>query len=161
MRIIYCSLGSEEPGPRGLTYDESSVMYSLLWNQPSLYPSQNSYSLRHSNPLVRKGGQADAKTASTGLPLFYTDSLDQPLSEEEGERGSGGGEVRGGEAPEVIIEIHEEVYSFTGHPGMWSVCYGFTPPPPPPPPPASCHRAQMCSTECLHGAHRAEEQYTT
>ena len=152
MRIIYCSLGSGEPGPRGLTYDESSVMYSLLWNQPSLYPSQNSYSLRHSNPLVRKGGQADAKTASTGLPLFYTDSLDQPLSEEEGERGSEGGEERGGEAPEVITEIHEEVSSLVTQ--GCGLCVMASPP-------ASCHRAQMWSTECLRGAHRAEEQYTT
>ena len=74
--------GSDEPGPRGLTYDETSLVYSLLWNQPSLYPSQSSYSLRHTNPLVRRGGQAVVKTTSVGLPVFYTD---QPPSEEEEE----------------------------------------------------------------------------
>lgn len=93
-------------GPRGLTYGESSVMYSLLWNQPSLYPSQYSYSLRHSNPLVRKGGQADVKSSSVGLPIFYTDTEDDLLSEEEGEvRGEGEGDKEEG-----LTEITEEVY---------------------------------------------------
>lgn len=82
-------------------------MYSLLWNQPSLYPSQYSYSLRHSNPLVRKGGQADVKSSSVGLPIFYTDTEeDHLLSEEEGEvRGEGEGDKE-----EVLTEITEEVY---------------------------------------------------
>ena len=110
-----------------MSYDESSVVYSLLWNQPSLYPSQFSYSLRHSNPLVRKGGQAEVKTTSLGLPLFYADSPDLPLSEgeEEGKgegEGEGGGEGkesgRGGERKgesedelKFSSEIHEEVWS--------------------------------------------------
>ena len=106
-------------GPRGLSYEESSVVYSLLWNQPSLYPSQFSYSLRHSNPLVRKGGQAEVKTTSLGLPLFYTESPDLPLSEGEEEGGGERGGERGGEAErerrsqgeEELTEIHEEVWS--------------------------------------------------
>ena len=121
--LYFALSGGEEVGPRGLSYDESSVMYSLLWNQPSLYPSQFSYSLRHSNPLVRKGGQAEVKTASLGLPLFYTDSPDLPLSEGEEEGGGEGGGERKGEGEEsegkgesedglsFISEIHEEVWS--------------------------------------------------
>ena len=88
--------GSKEPGPRGLTYDETNVVYSLLWNQPYLQPSQYSYSHRHDNPLVRRGGQAEVKTASVGLPIFYTDSPDQPLSENESEGGSEIHEMVGG-----------------------------------------------------------------
>ena len=80
---VYSS-GNEEVGPRGLTYDETSVVYSLLWNQPSLYPSQLSYSQRHANPLVRKGGQAEVKTSGVGLPLFYTDSEGEGEEEEAG-----------------------------------------------------------------------------
>lgn len=94
--------GGEELGPRGLTYDETSVVYALLWNQPSLQPSQLGHSLRHGNPLVRKGGQAEVKTASVGLPLFYTHS------EGEGE-GEGGG--RGGEEGEPVSSEIREVVS--------------------------------------------------
>lgn len=80
-------------------------MYSLFWNQPSIYPSQYSHSLRHSNPLVRKGGAARFKSASVGLPIFYTETEDHPLSEEEGEVG-GEGE---GDKEEGLTEITEEV----------------------------------------------------
>lgn len=92
--------GSEVPGPRGLTYDESSVVYSLLWNQPSIYPSQYSYSLRHTNPLVRKGGQAEVKTTSIGLPLFYTETDDHLRHEEEEEE-----VVKEGARPEIREEV--------------------------------------------------------
>ena len=99
------------------------MVYSLLWNQPSLYPSQFSYSLRHSNPLVRKGGQAEVKTTSLGLPLFYADSPNLPLSEgeeegrseggSEGEESERGGERKGESEDELKFssEIHEEVWS--------------------------------------------------
>jgi hypothetical protein len=74
--------GSEEVGVRGLTYDETSVVYSLLWNQPSLRPSPYCYTGRRATPLVGKG----AKGKAVGLPLFYTASPDHPIRERD-ERG--------------------------------------------------------------------------
>ena len=101
--------GGGERGPRGLTYDETSLLYSLLWNQPSIQPSQYSYSSRRlDTTLVRRGGQAEVKTATLGLPIFYTDSPDHPLSEDE--TGEGGGEdgSSGG-----VTELHELVGGYT------------------------------------------------
>ena len=91
-------------GFRGLTYDETSVVYSLLWNQPSLQPSPYGYSSRRANPLVRRGAQAEIKTAGVGLPLFYTESPDHPISE-----GDEGGREREGNKSTLSTEIHEVV----------------------------------------------------
>ena len=102
MRLSFASSpGSEEVGPRGLTYDETSVVYSLLWNQPSLQPSPHSYSRRRANPLVRRGGQSTLKTTGVGLPIFYTESPDHPINE---------GDERGEET-----EIREAVCSLFTH----------------------------------------------
>ena len=90
------AVGGEEVGPRGLTYDETSLVYSLLWNLPALQPNPHGYSERRVNPLVRRGGQTHVRTTSIGLPLFYTDSPDQPItdSNERGREREGVTEIR-------------------------------------------------------------------
>ena len=126
-------LGTGETGPRGLTYDESSMIYSLLWNQPSMYPAQRTYSLRYANAVVRKGASASLRSAALGLPLFYSDSPNDNWGDEEEEGGEGdvgqgdedvgqgdeeeeGGEGDVGQGDEEdadklesVAEIHEEV----------------------------------------------------
>ncbi|CAI7992138.1 hypothetical protein GBAR_LOCUS931, partial [Geodia barretti] len=82
LRLLENHICSEEVGARGLTYDETSVVYSLLWNQPSLLPSPYCYTGRRATPLVGKG----AKGKAVGLPLFYTASPDHPIRERD-ERG--------------------------------------------------------------------------
>ena len=77
------------------------MIYSLLWNQPSMYPAQRTYSLRYANAVVRKGASASLRSAALGLPLFYSDSPNDNWGDEEEEGGEGdvgqGDEEEGGE----------------------------------------------------------------